>query len=123
MISPIKVLLVDDEWLLCWSLERHLVRLGIEVTTASAGDEAMRLFEASSYDWLITDLKLPAKDGFELITAAKTLRPTIRTVLMTAYGSASVEDRARKLGAIYVTKPFDLDAIARLLQPADQAQW
>ncbi len=121
-ILHLKVLLVEDEWLLCWSLERHLVRFGIEVNTASTGDEAFRLFEANRYDWLITDLKLPEKDGIELIVAAKKLRPGMRTILMTAYGSPTLEEKARKLGAIYIAKPFDLDLVVHYVLPAPTTQ-
>ena len=117
------MLLADDEWLLCWSLERHLVRLGIEVRTASTGDEALRLFESNVFDWLITDFKLPEKDGFELISAAKKIKPDIRTILMTAYGSPAVEEMARKIGARYLAKPFDLDLVSQIVLLADAAQY
>ena len=115
---PLRVLLAEDEWLLSWSLERHLVRLGIDVTTASNGLEAIRLFEGGNFDWVITDLKLPGKDGFEVIYAARRYQPGIKTILMTAYGSVTVEERAKKVGALYISKPFDLDSIARLIVPS-----
>lgn len=100
---------------------RHLERNGAEVRSAATGDEAIGLIEAEEYDWLITDLKLPEKNGLDVIAAAKKIRPGIRTVLMTAFGSSSVEERARKLGAIYIAKPFDLDFIARLVMPIQPA--
>jgi len=122
IISRPKILLADDEWLLRWSLERHLTRLGSEVHTVATGAEAIRLLEVEKYDWLITDLKLPEKDGFDLISAAKKAMPGIQTILMTAYGSSTVEAKAHKLGAIYIAKPFDLDTIAHLVRPVRTVQ-
>jgi DNA-binding NtrC family response regulator len=111
------VLLVDDEWLVRWSLERHLVRLGVGVTTASNAGEALAAMRKLTFDWLLTDLKMPDSSGFDVITEARRIQPSLRYILMTAYGSPTVAENARKMGVHYLTKPFDLDDVVEIILP------
>lgn len=104
------ILLVDDEWLVRWSLERALTRFGFEVLTASSGREALEVIGRRLIDWLITDLKMPDLDGFEILRRTRQLRPSARLALITAFGSPAVEKKAIQMGALYVTKPFNVDA-------------
>lgn len=98
------------------------MRHGIEVVTASNGSEALNLIQQDDVDWLITDLKMPDISGFELIEQARRLRPGMRMILMTAYGSSAVAAEARRLGVIYLAKPFDLDQVAAIVLAADTAK-
>lgn len=115
--SPLRVLLVEDEWLLGWSIERHLSRQGAAVFFVNNGGDAIRLIETQSFEWLVTDLKLPGKNGFEIVSSARKSNPEIKIILMTAHGSPSIEDKARQLKLFYLTKPFDLSAISGLILP------
>lgn len=104
------VLLVDDEWLLRWSLEKALVKQNYAVISVGSGNEALdALSSCSGLDWLITDLRMPDIDGFELIDHVKKAQPKAQLVLMTAFGSSEVERRANSLGVTYLMKPFDLN--------------
>jgi DNA-binding NtrC family response regulator len=115
---PFTVLLADDEWLLCWSLERMLVRLGFQVLTAPSGQSALDLLRDRKVDWLISDLKLPDISGLDLIKRARAAQPELKAALMTAYGSADIEDQARRLGATYFAKPFKLEEVVALISSA-----
>ncbi len=115
--TPFTVLLADDEWLLCWSLERLLVRHGIRVLIAPSGNAALELMRAQPVGWVITDLKMPDLSGLELLELVRSQYPGVRTALMTAYGSAEIEAQARRLGASYLPKPFKLDDIVALVLP------
>ncbi len=104
------VLLVDDEWLLRWSLEKALVKQNYDVIAVGSGNEALNvLTSCPALDWLITDLRMPDIDGFELIDRVKIAQPQAQLVLMTAFGSSEVERRANSLGVKYLMKPFDLN--------------
>lgn len=78
------------------------------VDLSESGEEALRRLHEKSFDLLITDLRLPGMDGLELLTRARQVYPSMRTLLVTAYGSAQVETRARELGSHYLPKPFRL---------------
>lgn len=105
------ILLVDDEMLVRWSLEKLLQRHGFQVRIATSGREAIELLSTDSFDWLITDLLMPEVDGFQLLQYTHQAHPRTRLILMTAFGSPEVERDAQRLGASYITKPFDLNTL------------
>jgi len=113
--TPPTVLLADDEWLLLWSLERLLIKQGVQVLKAPTGGAALALLRDHQVDWVISDLKLPDITGVEVLEQARQMQPCVKMALMTAYGSVEVEASARRLGATYLPKPFKLEDIAELI--------
>jgi len=109
------VLLADDEWLLLWSLERLLIKQGMNVIKAPTGGAALALLKDHQVDWVISDFKLPDINGVEVLAEARRIQPGVKMALMTAYGSAEVESAARRLGAAYLPKPFKLEDIVELI--------
>jgi hydroxymethylpyrimidine pyrophosphatase-like HAD family hydrolase/DNA-binding response OmpR family regulator len=81
---------------------------GYRVDTCGSGEEALARLHESPYDLLISDLRLPGMDGLALLQRARQVRPGIRTILITAYGSPEVEARSRDLATLYLPKPFHL---------------
>jgi len=110
------ILLVEDEWLMRWSLERTLRQWGFEVITAGNGYEALNILAHRPADWLISDHKMPDIDGLELLHRTQYLYPQTRLALITAYCSPSVQERARQLGIPLFQKPLDLSALQNFLQ-------
>jgi DNA-binding response OmpR family regulator len=107
-----KILIVDDERTLVRTLKELLLfdLPQLEVDEAYSGEEALSLMAGSSYDLIIADLRMPGVDGLELIQGVRYLDPAVPIILMTAFGSEAVRDRALQLGVnCYIPKPFEAD--------------
>ena len=114
----LRVLVVDDESLVRWSLDEALSGQGHEVATAAEGRVAMELLTGRMRDpdVVVLDYRLPDDDGLALLPKIRALAPASRVVLLTAYGSPEVEARALELGAERVFhKPIDMDDVGQLL--------
>jgi DNA-binding NtrC family response regulator len=116
---PPRVLIVDDEALLRWSLAEMLSAAGYEVVEARDGREARLAFADAEHPLhaMLLDLKLPDASGLQLLREARARSMTCPVVLMTAFGSSDTVDAALASGAFsVVSKPFDLDDMLRLVE-------
>jgi DNA-binding response OmpR family regulator len=107
-----RILIVDDERALVRTLKQLLLLdlPQLEADEAYSGEEALSLLAESSYDLIIADLRMPGVDGLELIQGVRYLDPDVPIILMTAFGSEAVRDRAIGLGVnYYIDKPFEAD--------------
>ncbi len=103
------ILIVDDEPLVCWTLETSLKKAGYNVATADSGETAIEKIKSTHFDLIITDMKLPQADGFEVIRLAKQVSPDIGIIMISAYGDQSVKLKADENSIDYfVDKPFNL---------------
>lgn len=117
--SAPRVLIVDDEGLLRWSLAEMLSGAGYEVVEARDGREARRAFADAGrpVDAMLVDLTLPDASGLQLLQEARRHCLTCPIVVMTAYGSPDMVEAALASGAHrVVSKPFDLDDMLRLMR-------
>ncbi len=106
------VLIVDDEKKFLLSLTQGLAnRLpSLKILTAHDGLAALEILAETSVDLLITDLKMPKMDGFELLAKVKELYAQIPVIVMTAFGTQEIEARLDQFGTIqYLEKPTDLE--------------
>jgi len=85
-LSDVHVLVVDDEPLAVMALRDVLEWRGLRVTTASDGEEALRVFQDSPADLLVTDLKMPRMDGATLIRRLRERDPYLPVIVMTGHG-------------------------------------
>lgn len=107
--EPRAILIVDDEERLRKALVRSLGQENCQALAAASGDEAVRVLEERKIDLVITDLVMPGMDGMTLLRKIKGIDPSIRTIIITAYGSAESRQEAKALGvSCYLAKPFDL---------------
>jgi len=116
--SRAAVLVVDDKENVRALLSRILGD-AYDVTEAEDGQRAISLLASRAFDVVLTDLKMPGADGFEVLRVAKLRAPDAEVVMMTAY--ATVEDavRAMKQGAFdYLQKPFDPDDVSLVVARA-----
>ena len=116
--SPLRVLVVDDEPLVLWSIAERLRAYGVDLWEAADARGALRILSSESDppDVILLDLRLPDSSDLSLLTAMRGLAPAARVILMTAFGTPEVSDEARRLGAFAVIeKPFDLDDLEGLL--------
>ena len=117
MKQSITVLVVDDELMMRKLVEKILTRAGFQVVLAGDGEEALQVLSARRIDIIISDIKMPRLNGFDLLRKVKQSYPNIAVVIMTAYGDTySVKD-ALLLGADeYITKPFQSQEIALVVE-------
>ncbi|HHI78886.1 MAG TPA: sigma-54-dependent Fis family transcriptional regulator [Planctomycetes bacterium] len=117
-----RILVVDDEEGLLEVVEDTLEDLpGLEIRLCSKSGEAAALLEEESFDLLISDIRMPGKDGIELLRIGKAVNPDLSVLMMTAFPSVESAVESMKLGATdYITKPFlpeDLKAtVMRILE-------
>lgn len=106
------ILLVDDEEVFRKRLAQAFTRRGFTVHEAAGFDGAMAVLKETDPEMALIDLRMPGRSGLELVAEAKRLRPEIRIVVLTGYGSIATASQAIKLGALnYLPKPADVDEI------------
>ena len=112
-----KILIVDDEAHLRMLLQQTLEDLedeGVEILTASNGEEALKTIREEQPNLIFLDVMMPKKNGFEVCETVKhELRMSeVHIILLTAKGQEFDRQRGEQAGAdLYMTKPFDPDAI------------
>lgn len=116
----LRVLLVEDEFLIRWSLAEVLEDAGHVVIQASDAAGARRaLSSGPPPDVVLLDLRLPDVRHFELLQEIQRLAPSAVVVLMTAHGSPELTAEALRLGVRRVLdKPFDMSGVERTLLTA-----
>lgn len=117
--SP-RILVVDDEESICFSMSEYFSLQGYKVDTANEIDEAEKLIEAVSYKVVIQDLRLTtarSPEGLEIIRFIRDVTPQTRVIVLTAYGSLEMEEEARRCGAdAFLRKPKPLSQVAQVVQ-------
>jgi DNA-binding NtrC family response regulator len=115
-----RVLVVDDEETIRKLLKARLEREGYDVGVAGGADEAQALFQTGGeVGCLVTDLRMPGKDGFALTAWAKEKFPLCRVIVITGHGEKEVAVQALRKGASdYLEKPFDMDELAHAVSRA-----
>lgn len=114
---PWRVLVVDDEENLNWSLVTSLRRDRYEADGASSAELALVRLAERPYDCVVSDVKMPGMDGFELLQWLRRNAPGTRVIMMTAFGSPTAREQALRDGVVaYLEKPFDLRQLKELLK-------
>jgi len=104
-----KILIVDDSKEIRNILSTFLKEKGFEVYTAENGKKALDLTKEKVIDLIITDIRMPEMDGYQLTKKIREERPRVGIIIMTAYTSIYTEGDIRKIGADdYISKPFEL---------------
>lgn len=115
------ILVVDDELAQRELVSGFLKKQGFNVTSAESGEKALELFRQESFDLVLTDQKMPAMSGSDLLQAIHAINPETAVVLMTAYGSIEAAVSSIKGGAIdYLTKPLNLDELLFRIRQAGE---
>jgi DNA-binding NtrC family response regulator len=117
------ILLVEDKESMAQMLRETLEAGGYQTVIAKDGAEGIRKIAEARYDLVLSDLKLPKKDGLEVLRASKAENPLLPVIVMTAYGSVDIAVTAMKEGAFdFITKPFDTDHLLLLIGRALETQ-
>jgi DNA-binding NtrC family response regulator len=111
------VLIVDDNKLICWGLEKVVSTQGMLVKTVITGGEAIAEVRRTWYDAAFVDVHLPDISGFELLEKMKDLSPGTRVIMMTADNTDDNRRRAMQSGAAsFMGKPFSNHEIREVLR-------
>jgi DNA-binding NtrC family response regulator len=119
-----RVLVVDDEPLIRWSIAEALSENGYTVVEAGTGRAAIQETAGFSdrFNVIVLDLRLPDTDGLLLLTRLHELAPGARIIMMTAHGTEEIAEEAHARGAYgFVHKPFDLATMTSLVNEASRA--
>jgi DNA-binding NtrC family response regulator len=114
-----KIMVVDDERMIRWSIQQALVRDGHAVAAVETGEEAVAQAADEMPDLVFLDITLPGIDGLEVLRRLKSAEPSVTVVMVTATEDLKTAVEAMRLGAYdYVSKPFDLDRLRVIAQNA-----
>jgi two-component system, NtrC family, response regulator HydG len=114
-----RVLVVDDDQGIRYTLREILESSGLEVDEAADGEDALARFLATPADLVITDLRMPKLDGMGLLARLQTQSPAPRVVVITAHGSERQAVAAMKAGAFdYFRKPFEMEELLTVVRRA-----
>ena len=119
MASKGRILVVDDEYLIRWSLQQNLVEQGYEVLLAASAEEGLAFMEHEEPDLVLLDIQLPGMSGMDLLLGIKEQKPDCAVIMVTATADLSVAVKAMKDGAFdYIPKPFNLDEVRLVVDKA-----
>jgi DNA-binding response OmpR family regulator len=116
---PLRVLVVDDEFLIRWSINQTLTQSGHTVVEAPDGASAVRTLTdaAAPIDLVLLDYRLPDSNGLTLLATIRRLAPNSPVIMMTAFGTPEVIKGALDLGVSQVlSKPFEMHDLPQLVR-------
>ena len=119
--SPLRILVVDDELLIRWSIAETLKEHGHGVVEAENGAAALRALQTASpaVDVVLLDFRLPDANNLSLLTQIHRIAPRTPVILMTAFGTPELVADALELGAYGVMyKPFDMNELEAVVAGA-----
>ncbi len=118
-----RVLIVDDEEDLTWTLTKKLSKDKdkFELIAVNSGQEAINVLNQLPVNLVISDVRMPEISGLELLERIRETYPQTKVVIMTAYGSSDVQNEANKRGCFkYIEKPFEINELRQLILDALQ---
>jgi DNA-binding NtrC family response regulator len=118
-MEPIKILVIDDEPVICDGCRLTLSDQGFAVDSCNSGTNGLEILLGGEYDLALLDMKLPDMNGMEILRHVKHENPGVYVIVMTGYSSVKNAVDAMKLGAFdYIAKPFTDDELLISVQRA-----
>ena len=115
----IKVLLVDDEKDFIESLAERLQLRGFNVATAVNGDDALDLVKENEYEVIVLDVKMPGRDGIEVLKEIKNIKQIPQVIMLTGHATVETAIEGMKIGAYdYIMKPTVTEDLVELINKA-----
>lgn len=117
------ILVVDDDSTFCLMLQSYLTKYGFSVSTTGNVDNALDTIKKNEIHLILSDYRMPGKDGMQMLEEVKKIDPNIPLILMTSYGDIRLAVRAMKLGAYdYITKPVNPTELLELVKSSLDAK-
>lgn len=125
MTEKTRVLIVDDEEIVCRSYLRSLAGAHCNLQVAGNGEEALYALEQQRFDLVLLDLRMPGMDGMDVLKTIKQTWPETQVVIITGYPNIETAKEAVRLGAYsYLAKPVGPDAVINAANDAVmQKKW
>jgi len=118
-VSQQRILVVDDEMIVCESCQRILEEEGYDIDIALSGTEAFQKMKENPFDIVITDLKMPGIDGMEVLQTLRRDYPDVIVIMITGFSTVETAVEAMKQGAFdYIPKPFTPDEVTVVVKKA-----
>lgn len=120
MTAPKKVLIVDDEEDITWGISKSLAKTyDFEIDCAHSGDAALEILSRKHYDLVLSDVRMPGRDGLQLLLDIRRICPNTKMIIMTAYGSQEIKHQVESRGGFfYIEKPFDIGYLKQIILEA-----
>ncbi len=113
------ILVVDDEAIVRESIRDWLVNSGFSVSTASSGEEALKLVSEQDFGVVVLDIRLPGMTGLKTLQELRAIKPGVRAIMITAYPTPELNSEAVRLGALdFVVKPVAPEDLENLIKKA-----
>jgi DNA-binding NtrC family response regulator len=116
-----RVLIVEDERVALKNLEHVMKKEGYNVFATQSGQKALKLLDQMEFEIVLTDLKMEKVDGLEILERCKSLHPDTEVIMITAYATVPSAVETMRRGAYhYISKPFKLDTVRRVVSEANE---
>ncbi len=113
-----RVLIVDDEEDLTWSISKHLSKdkNKYELIAVNSAIEALKILEKLPIELVISDIRMPEMSGLDLLLEIRQTYPSTKVIIMTAYGSHEIQQQANERGCFkYIEKPFEIQDLRQMI--------
>jgi len=118
-----KILVVDDEGIVLDSCQRVLKEDGLEVLLVTSADKAIAAIEDEEPSVLLMDVKMPVRDGMDLMREVKERWPDVPIIVMSGYHTTETIEEADKMGAVaFINKPFTPDELLETIRQVIQKE-
>ena len=118
--NRLRIMVLDDEPIVCKRLKPALEKQGYEVDTFTESSEAMEQIQDVVYDIIITDLKMKGVDGMQLLTEAKRRSPKTEVIVITGFATMETAKESFHKGVFdFIAKPFKLSEIQEVVSRAE----
>lgn len=119
--NRLKIMVLDDEPIVCKRLKPALEKQGYEVDTFTQSSEAMEQIKQVEYDIIITDLKMKGIDGMQLLGEAKRRSPKTEVIVITGFATMETAKESFHKGVFdFIAKPFKLSEIQEVVSRAEE---
>ncbi len=117
--KKLKIMVLDDEPIVCKRLQPALEKLGFEVDTFTQSLEALHEIQETTYDIIITDLKMKGIDGMRFLQEAKKQHPATEVIVITGFATLDTAKESFQKGVFdFIAKPFKLSEIQEVVTKA-----
>ncbi len=118
--DKLRIMVLDDEAIVCKRLKPALEKQGYEVDTFTQSSEAMEQIKQVDYDIIITDLKMKGVDGMQLLSEAKRRSPGTEVIVITGFATMETAKESFHKGVFdFIAKPFKLSEIQQVVSRAE----
>jgi DNA-binding NtrC family response regulator len=116
MRPKLRILVLDDERIVCERLQAALEKLGFQVETHTDSRQAVARVAAERFDVVVTDLKMPGPGGMDVLGFVREHSPSTRVVVITGFATVETAREAMKKGAVdFIPKPFKMSQLRDLI--------